>query len=166
MRMETKKKTKNVRKEILGKIDKTLEDFSISKDQSLSDISESQQRSEVLLQLRDVGWSNVVECNDDFSQITFSYSTKDVSENGENLLLLKVTIPKNFPFEGPICEDDFPESFSLQKYVWISDKSSLAQIYSTFVDRVQSLVPVSILKNLNKYKFYQKLPSIILLIYI
>jgi hypothetical protein len=171
--MEKNKTTNLLRKEILKKIEKTLKDFS-SNDQSLSDISESRRSAEVLRQLRDVGWSNVVDCDETFSRVTFSYSSSDVSrvsndvpstskdvyDNGE-ILLLKVTIPQHFPVEGPVCEDDFPESFSLPKYIWVSGKSNLAQIYSTFVDRVNSLVPVNILIKLsNCWKWLRQFNAI------
>jgi hypothetical protein len=136
--------TNSLRKQIFEQIEKTLE--SSKNDLKLTDILESQRFKQVLLELRDVGFSNVSDCDENLSKVTLVHHLNafesDISASES--VYLNVTLPANFPQEGPICNDEFPTSFSLKKYVWIPNKSKLCHIYSTFVDRAKSLEPVSI----------------------
>ena len=144
------KTTKDMRKQIFDQIEETLKESSLI-DRNLVDNSDSERLSQVLVQLRDVGWSHVADCDDNFTHVTFTYNANsdesDVCDDENEVLTCKVKLPKNFPFDGPICDDGFPASFSLKKYFWSSNKSTLAHTYATFVDRAKSLIPVSICWN-------------------
>jgi hypothetical protein len=138
--------TKDLRKAIFDQIEETLKESSLI-DRNLVDRDDLDRLSQVLVQLRDVGWSHVIDCDDNFTRVTFIYKANseesDVCDNDE-VLTCKVKLPKNFPIDGPICDDGFPASFSLKKYFWASNKSTLAHTYATFVDRAKSLIPVRV----------------------
>ncbi len=139
--------TKDLRKQIFDVIEETLKESSLI-DRNLVDRNDLERRSQVLVQLRDVGWSHITDCDENFTHVTFTYDAKsddsDVCDDNE-VLTCKVKLPETFPSGGPICDDGFPASFSLKKYFWSSNKSTLAHTYATFVDRAKSLIPVSCL---------------------
>ena len=139
--------TNSLRKQIFEQIEKTLSETS-KNDLNLTDTSESQRVKQVLLELREVGFSNVADCDENFSKVTFIHHLNTFESEIPESVCLNVTLPGNFPQEGPVCNDEFPPSFSLKKYVWIPNKSKLCHVYSTFVDRAKSLEPVRPLSDL------------------
>ena len=126
-----------LRQSIRLKIKETLNDW-LQDHKDFVDVVECCRIHEILSQLRDVGWSRVTNCDKNFHIVTFSHSA------GNEKLKLTVNLSKNFPTEAPICDDELPESFTLKKYFWIPEKSNLAQIFETFVERAESLIPVSL----------------------
>jgi hypothetical protein len=68
-----------LRKEVLSDIEHNLTDLS-----SKTDISEPARIAEVLRQLRDVGWPNVVDCDVDFGTVTLA-----VKADSDEKLFLK-----------------------------------------------------------------------------
>ena len=127
--------TESLRNLVRQKIHQTLRTSS-SEDTRASDLKHFNRVKEVVRQLRDVGWSNVASCDADFERVTFVFST-----SGETLTL-NVTLDADFPASAPVCDDKLPKTFALKSYVWSPNESSLDQIFKTFVNRAESLVPV------------------------
>ncbi len=93
----------NLRNTIRLKIEDTLKAASLQSD----DLRNCYRLKEILGQLRDVGWSSVTDCDADFNHVTLAYSA------GDEKLLLKLTLPPDFPTAAPICDDGLPETFDL-----------------------------------------------------
>ena len=99
----------------------------------------------ILKQLKELGFSKVSECDDNFEILTLVHRGIDDKD-----YFLSVSIPTGFPADVPKFEtQDLPPS-DQGFYVWNLHKSNLRSLYAAFIDQISRFSPFRrILKDLD-----------------